>query len=143
MKINFNGEEYDIKPCRCGSMAVEYDAGMMACQIKCFNCGRTVIHNGFQEALVEWNNGKGGRQKEGYPTDEEVCKLCDGCSEDFYNGKNPYGIEECWNLKTAKVVQKRFVPLDAAPPWGGYPVRWTLSCHRRTGYVSVPPDCIR
>jgi hypothetical protein len=142
--IDFNGNTYDIEPCICGSMAVEHDAGMMACQIRCLNCGRRVVHNGFHECLESWNKKtRGGVSTHGMPVDPEVRKLCDGCSEDFYNGKNPYGIEECWNLRTAKVVQKRFVPIDAVPPWGGYPVRWTLTCHRRTGYVGVPPSCIR
>ena len=31
-------------------------------------------------------------------------KHCAGCSDDFYNGKNPMGVKECWMLKTAKIV---------------------------------------
>jgi hypothetical protein len=55
VKINFNGYDYDIHPCRCGSIAVTYDAGMMGCVFKCLACGFQMVHNGFQECLVEWN----------------------------------------------------------------------------------------
>jgi len=39
-------------------------------------------------------------------------------ADDFYNGNNQYGVKECWNLKTAKLV-KRFkiywwTPMDKA-----------------------------
>lgn len=27
---------------------------------------------------------------------------CFGCNDNFYNGNNPYGIQECWNKKSAK-----------------------------------------
>jgi Holliday junction resolvase len=56
VKIYFNDEEYDIAQCSCGSLAVEYDAGMAACQIRCLNCGRRIVHNGFQECLASWNS---------------------------------------------------------------------------------------
>lgn len=29
---------------------------------------------------------------------------CAGCSEDFYNGKNDLGVQECWSFKSAEVV---------------------------------------
>lgn len=29
---------------------------------------------------------------------------CVGCRDDFYNGKNEYGVQECWNFKTAEIV---------------------------------------
>ena len=33
-------------------------------------------------------------------------KNCSGCYNNFYNynGNNPHGVKECWNLKTAKMV---------------------------------------
>jgi len=43
--------------------------------------------------------------------------MCSGCSEDFYNDHNPYGIKECWNLKTATVALKKEVHVDQVPPW--------------------------
>jgi hypothetical protein len=33
-------------------------------------------------------------------------RMCQGCRDDFYNGKNPYGVTECWGFKTARVVDK-------------------------------------
>ena len=33
-------------------------------------------------------------------------KYCVGCTDDFYNGKNPMGVKECWLLKNAKVVTR-------------------------------------
>lgn len=34
----------------------------------------------------------------------EKLKHCSGCCDDFYNGNNPMGVNECWGLKTAKMV---------------------------------------
>lgn len=65
IKVNFNGSEYDIAVCLCGSMAVEYDAGMMGCVIRCLSCKRQVVHNGFQEALETWNGGDMGSRLTG------------------------------------------------------------------------------
>ena len=61
---------------------------------------------------------------------------CSGCVDDFYNDHNPYGVKECWSLKTATVVKAQFVHLDQAPPWKN-PMVKTFSCHRRKGYVKV------
>lgn len=33
-------------------------------------------------------------------------KMCSGCTDDFYNGRNPYGVKECWMFKDAQVVDK-------------------------------------
>jgi len=63
---------------------------------------------------------------------------CSGCKDNFYNGHNPYGIEECWALKDAEIVKKKFVPLDQRPPWR-MPAETTLSCYRKNGYVALDP----
>lgn len=31
--------------------------------------------------------------------------LCKGCRDDFYNGKNPYGIKKCWFFDKARIVE--------------------------------------
>ena len=31
---------------------------------------------------------------------------CRGCEDDFYNGRNPMGVKECWSRSTAKVVTR-------------------------------------
>ena len=43
--------------------------------------------------------------------------FCNGCRNDFYNDKNPYGIKECWSLKTAKVVWRIPVGHWEDPPY--------------------------
>ncbi len=32
--------------------------------------------------------------------------MCSGCRDDFYNGKNQLGVQECWSFKDAKVVTR-------------------------------------
>lgn len=65
---------------------------------------------------------------------------CDGCRENFYNGNNDLGVQRCWSLDTAKVVERKFVHFNDVPPWNRQPVETTFSCHRRKGHVSVSPD---
>lgn len=69
----------------------------------------------------------------------EVHKLhyCSGCTNNLYNGNNPYGIERCWALDSAEVVQRKFIHLNDVPPWDRQPVETTYSCHVRRGYVKV------
>jgi hypothetical protein len=72
-------------------------------------------------------------------TKHEKLKDCAGCSEDFYNGHNPYGIEECWHLEDAKLVRKKKVAMDQRPPWT-QPAQRVLNCYRQKGYVFVGPE---
>ena len=67
---------------------------------------------------------------------EKRRKYCSGCTENFYNGNNPLGIDECWCLEDAKIVTKKFVHVDMRPPWNVKPEK-TLSCHHRRRYVAV------
>lgn len=69
----------------------------------------------------------------------EKLKYCAGCRDDFYNGKNPYGISECWSLADAKVVWKKEVPIDQRPPWK-QKAKKVLNCYRRPRYVYVDAD---
>ena len=41
---------------------------------------------------------------------------CVGCRDNFYNGNNDLGVKECWCLKDAKLVMKKEVHIDQAPP---------------------------
>jgi hypothetical protein len=34
-------------------------------------------------------------------------KLCLGCREDFYNGKNSLGVKECWYFKGSKLEEDK------------------------------------
>lgn len=72
-------------------------------------------------------------------TTTEKLKHCSGCRDDFYNGANPYGIGECWNLKPARLVWKKEVHIDQTPPWN-QKARKFLSCYRRPRYVYVGPE---
>ncbi len=47
---------------------------------------------------------------------------CEGCSEDFYNGKNPHNIKKCMYLDSATLVLRKKVPLDQKPPWNQEPI---------------------
>jgi hypothetical protein len=44
-------------------------------------------------------------------------KLCAGCTENFYNGNNSYGVKECWNFKSARVIKRKAVPIWQRPLW--------------------------
>ena len=66
----------------------------------------------------------------------EKLRMCNGCEENFYNGHNPYGIKECWNLKSAKVVKKKKVHIDQVPPWEQKPIK-VLSCYHQKRFVFV------
>lgn len=76
------------------------------------------------------------------PRVKKTKSMCVGCSENFYNGNNSYGVSECWNFKSAKVCKKKFVPMDMRPPWT-MPSETTLSCYRKKGYVKVDPKVER
>ena len=72
----------------------------------------------------------------------KIKRYCEGCRNNFYNGNNGYGIKECWSLKTAKVVMRKFVHIDQPPPWLNDPEK-TFSCHHRQKYVQMPPNKTR
>lgn len=61
-------------------------------------------------------------------------KHCVGCEDNFYNGRNDYGIQKCWNLKSARLITRKMVPSDQPPPWH-QPMQKLPSCYRRKGYA--------
>ena len=70
-------------------------------------------------------------------------KHCVGCIEDFYNGKNPPGVKECWMLKDAKVMARFSISINA--PMGAranYIPEKRPSCYRASGvvYLNKIPD---
>ena len=69
-------------------------------------------------------------------------KHCRGCTDDFYNGSNPYGIKECWNLETATLVKRKEVHINQRPPWKQKPIQ-VLSCFKRSQYVYIDPGVIK
>ena len=72
-------------------------------------------------------------------TKAEKLKYCVGCTENFYNGNNPLGIKECWDLKKARLILRKRVAMWQRPPWEQLPVK-ALSCRREQGYVFVQKD---
>jgi len=66
-------------------------------------------------------------------------KYCVGCRDDFYNGKNPHGIEKCWLLDGAKLAMVKRVHIDERPPWKAKPERLP-GCYRQRGYIFVDPE---
>jgi hypothetical protein len=69
-------------------------------------------------------------------------KHCIGCRDNFYNGNNPLGVQECWHLKTAKIVWKKEVHIDQRPPWTQKAKRLP-NCFQRERHVYVSPDKVR
>ncbi len=66
----------------------------------------------------------------------EKKKLCFGCFNDYYN----HGLgnsKECMRLKYAKIVKRKFVPVNKEPPWDMIPTQTTLSCYVKKGYAAV------
>lgn len=70
---------------------------------------------------------------------------CIGCTENFYNGNNPYGVKECWLFKDAKVITRYAIGVNDPTIKGNVqPVRKPL-CYRSKGtvYLSTMPEHCR
>lgn len=65
-----------------------------------------------------------------YKTLKPSKQMCIGCHCDFYNGKNPYNIAECWNFKDAKVVNKKFYTDFNCTDDQRVTIEKTLDCYR-------------
>lgn len=72
-------------------------------------------------------------------TKAEKIKHCAGCTDDFFNGQNPRGVEDCWLLRSAQLIPRKQVPVSQLPPWDQPPVP-TLSCYKRKGYMYFRGD---
>ena len=42
--------------------------------------------------------------------------FCDGCHDNFYNGNNDMGVEECYSLKNLKLIMRKKVHINDIPP---------------------------
>lgn len=67
-------------------------------------------------------------------------KYCSSCTEDFYNGHNQYGIEECWHLKTAKLIWGKVIGVWQNPPYGKVPNERKPNCWRKKGVVFLKKE---
>lgn len=63
-------------------------------------------------------------------------KHCEGCRNDFYNGRDNVGGRDCWSLKDAKLVMRKEVHINQMPPWN-QPAKEVPNCYRRSQYVYV------
>ncbi len=67
-------------------------------------------------------------------------KHCKGCVDDFYNGHNPLGVQECWMRKDAKLVTRILVHRDLPPPYLKLKPREVPNCFRVKEHSSVNPE---
>jgi len=65
-------------------------------------------------------------------------KYCLGCRDDFYNGKNPLGITECWRRKNARLVWRVAVHVDQGAPQRQKKRRYP-DCYAQDNYVFLDP----
>jgi hypothetical protein len=65
-------------------------------------------------------------------------KHCRGCRNDFYNGRQNFNGNECWSLKTAKIVWRKEVHIDQVPPWT-QKARRLPDCYHAPRHVYVDP----
>lgn len=63
---------------------------------------------------------------------------CQGCEDNFYNGNNNLGVNECWHFSKATMILRKQVHVDQVPPWNQSPVR-VPSCYKVKRYVFVDP----
>jgi hypothetical protein len=60
--------------------------------------------------------------------------FCVGCTDNFYNGNNGFGISECWRLKSARKVTRWKLEWWTSPMKPGAFVQVdTYSCHHEPG----------
>jgi hypothetical protein len=61
-------------------------------------------------------------------------RRCSGCEDNFYNGNNNLGIQECWMLKQAKLVTRFKIGTWTQPtePYAFSEVR-VLNCFHQKG----------
>lgn len=71
---------------------------------------------------------------------------CRGCTDDFYNGRNPAGVQRCWHLSSAELVTRYRIgtwTMPASP--GAFTEVEVASCYRRVGehFYARLPDFVR
>lgn len=76
----------------------------------------------------------------------EKMRHCIGCRDDFYNGKNPMGVQRCWGLKTAKLVKRFRIGTWTRPDQpGAFTECKVLNCYHAKGehYYERLPDFVK
>lgn len=63
-------------------------------------------------------------------------KYCSGCRDNFYNGQNPYGVERCWHLESAKLMTRYMLSIHTPMNIrGAYTKVKRPSCYSCKGFV--------
>ena len=78
--------------------------------------------------------------------ERDKLKHCNGCRDDFYNGKNAIGVKRCWMLKDAKLVTRYRIGTWTRPTEpGAFTECKVLSCYHQNGYhyVTKLPDFVK
>jgi hypothetical protein len=71
---------------------------------------------------------------------------CIGCRDDFYNGKNPLGVKECWMLKSAELVTRFRIGTWTRPTEPGAFTKVKVpTCYSAKGYsyFTQLPDFVK
>lgn len=72
-------------------------------------------------------------------------KHCSGCRNNFYNGNNNLGVEECWSLKSARLSSRIPVGNWERPPYLNKKKVQVPSCYHEGGSNKthyIKPECI-
>lgn len=78
------------------------------------------------------------------PELREKMKSCSGCTEDFYNDKNPYGVKMCWSLPTAQIQTRHRISMDAPMHRrSNYQEVQVFNCRRERGCIFLTPEAFR
>lgn len=65
---------------------------------------------------------------------------CPSCIDDFYNGHNQFGIEECIHLKSAKLVWGKVVGIWERPPYDKTRKEKKPNCWRKKGVIFLKEE---
>lgn len=64
---------------------------------------------------------------------------CAGCRNNFYNGNNNLGVQECWSFKGATMKLRKKVGTNDVPPWTWKPKMYP-SCYQNEHGIMVEGD---
>lgn len=67
---------------------------------------------------------------------------CVGCTDNFYNGNNPFNIQECWSLKSAQLVQRIRIGVWQSPPYDPTSTIEVYHCRKEKGNCLIKPEAL-
>jgi len=68
-------------------------------------------------------------------------RMCAGCRDNFYNGNNPMGVNECWAFSDAKVMKRLAIGKWQSPPYtlDMKHREWTMACWNSPDIIYIDP----